>query len=216
MDATPARVAAITAHFSCPVGPVNADVFFEETSYNVQNDGNGCENFFITVNMSTPVHLFYGARFGLEWDCTLFYIRDAWTQNNGHGRLYNGTSPNPNWSDATKVNVSLAGSSCPNIGAGDQGRANIVVDWSNYWQVVHNGKGVNVTAPPGSPPYPAEAELIYIGWRTAGPGCWGKAVNNGSTDIRFVPTLKLMGYDGGIFNYSGSITWHNTSVTVGP
>ena len=70
------------------------DIFFTESNYSVPNDADGCEDFFTTINISTPIELFFGAQFVLEWDCTLFYIRDSWTQDTGYG---GGLQPDWQW-----------------------------------------------------------------------------------------------------------------------
>jgi hypothetical protein len=191
-------------------------VFFEETSYTIPNDGDGCENFFITVNMSTPIELFFAAQFALEYDATLFFIRGAHTQNNGAGKLYNGSDANPNWTLATAVGCNPTGTDYPNIGDGLGGRANFLVDWGNYYHVPF-GFGVNVTAPPSGPP---EGEIVTVSCRTAGSGCWGSATNNGTTYINFSPTVKLVGFLSGAYEYDEhgrTVTFINgTTVQVGP
>jgi hypothetical protein len=166
------------------------------------------------INISAPIELFFAAQFALEWNCSLLELRNGWTQNNGGGRLYNGTSPNPNWTDATAVGINLVGT-CPLSNDGPtQGKANFLVDWGNYYGITRDGEGVNVTAPPGSPPYPAEGELLTVRWRTSGAACYGTTHNTGATDIRFVPTCKITGYKDGAYEYTDPVTWTNTSVTI--
>ena len=215
---TPTITMTVPPPTPTPTPTLITEVFFEETSYVISNDADGCEDFYTTINMTAPIELFFAAQWVLEWDCSLFYIRAAATQNNGAGRLYNGTSPNPNWTLSTAVGCNPTGSGCPNTGSGDGGRANFLVDWGNYYHLP-SGFGVNVTAPPGSPPYPAEGELCTITWRTSGPGCWGSAVNNGSTDIRFAPTMKMVGFLFGAYEYDEhgrTVNWSNSSIQVGP
>jgi len=170
-------------------------VFFTRSGYGVSGEGT---DFYTTINI-TPIELLFAAQFVLEWDCTLFELRTGWTQNSGGGRLYNGTSPNPGWTGATSVGLNPTGDNpqCPDP---KQGRANFLVDWSNY-QHVPSGFGVNVSR---------EGTIVTLGWRTYS----GADFRAGTTDIGFAPTLKLVGFKTGAYDYTRPVAWMDTSVTV--
>ena len=187
-------------------------IFFAESNYQVNGE---VQDFYTSINI-TPVELFFGAQFGLEWDCTLFEMRDGWTRNNGGGRLYNGTSPNPRWTEATQVSVNLGGDnpSCPDP---TQGLAWFVVDWGNYWWVTHDYRpglriGVNVTAPPNAL-FPDEGQIVRIRWRTYGPSS-GTTFKQGTTYISFVPIMKIIGFRDGPYEYTKPVEWIGTKVEV--
>jgi hypothetical protein len=163
------------------------------------------------------VDLFYGGQWVLEWNCSLFQLNAAWTQNNANARgmLYNATSPNPGWTYVTSSGVSLSGDGnpCPNPA---QGNASFMVEWSGYYWVNNPGplghyRGVNVTAPPAGP---AEGRLIRARWQTYGALCGGTTFNSGTTDIGFKPELALTGFLDGAYDYPCPVIWTDTSVTV--
>ena len=187
-------------------------IFFTEANYQVSGE---VQDFYTTINI-TPVELFFGAQFGLEWDCTLFEMRTGWTRSHGGGRLYNGTSPNPGWTRATQVAVNLDGDNnqCPDP---TQGLARFAVDWGNYWWITHDYQpglriGVNVTAPPAGPD---EGQIVRIRWRTYGPSS-GTTFNQGTTDINFIPgnPCKIIGFWNGPYEYTKPVEWTGTKVEV--
>ncbi len=179
-----------------PASMVSYEVFFTESSYSVNGSG---ADFYTTINIS-PIELFFGAQFVLEWDCTLFGIMPGWTQMNGEGQLYNGSSPNPGWNDAASVGVKLKGDNpqCPDP---TQGRANFLIDWGNYVGLTRDGLGVDVTR---------EGTLVTVRWRTYSDSEY----RTGVTDISFAPTLKLVGIDDGAYEYTGTVSWAGTSVAT--
>ena len=174
-------------------------IFFTEADYQLSGEG---EEFYTTINI-TPVELFFGAQFGLEWDCTLFEMETGWTQSDGGGQLYNGTSPNPGWTRATQVAVNLDGdnSQCPDP---TQGLAWFVVDWGNYYGLIERGEGVNMSK---------EGTLLTVKWHTHS----GADFRSGTTGIGFVQKMKAIGYLDGPWEYDEhgiELLWSNTSVTV--
>jgi hypothetical protein len=159
------------------------------------------------------VDYFFAGQFVLVWDCNLFELRTVGTQNNGKGNAYNGSV----WHLANQNAVGLTGTdaTCPNQGTfpvpNAQGRANFLAAWDTYPDT-HNNNGINISAPPSGP---AEAVLSMQLWRTTGAACYGTAANTGTTDIGFVPTLKIVGFkDGKEMEYTDPVAWTNTSVTV--
>ena len=172
------------------------EIYFTETEYQVSGEG---QEFYTTINIS-PIELFYGAQFVLEWDCTLFELDGGWTQNNGHGMLYNGTSPNPTWVKASDVALNPTGNNpqCPDP---KQGRVNFVVEWSDYYGILRDGEGVDVTE---------EGTLLTVRWRTHS----GADFKTGDTDISFAPAMEICGYLDGAWDYTKPVYWHDTSVAV--
>lgn len=168
------------------------EVFFTEPSYGVNGSGT---DFFTTINIS-PIELFFGAQFVLEWDCTLFELLTGWTRNNGHGQLYNGST----WVKATGVGLNPTGNNpqCPDP---TQGRANFLIDWGNYAGLTMDGLGLTATR---------EGTLVTIRWRTYSDS----AYNSGTTGIDFAPTLKLVGIKDGVYEYTGTVGWTDTLVTI--
>jgi len=172
------------------------EIYFTETDYQVSGAG---QEFYTTINI-TPVELFYGAQFVLEWDCTLFELDGGWTQSNGHGYLYNGTSPNPTWVKASEVALNPTGDNpqCPDP---KQGRVNFMVTWDDYYGIAERGMGVDVNR---------EGTLVTLRWRAHS----GADYRTGTTDIRFTPKMKIVGYLIGAYEYTKPVHWHNTSVTL--
>jgi len=173
-------------------GGDNYMVYFTETDYGVSGEA---QDFYTTINI-TPIELFYGAQFVLEWNCSLFEMRTAWTRNNGHGYLHNGSE----WVKASSVGLNRNGENpqCPDP---RQGRVNFLVIWDNYWGIAARGTGINVSR---------EGTLVTIGWRTY----TGADYREGETGIRFVPTCKVGGYLRGSYDYTRPVQWIDTTVEV--
>ena len=87
---------------------------------------------------------------------------------------------------------------CPDL---KQGQVNFLVDWGNYIGLIRDGEGVDVTK---------EGTLVTLGWRTYS----GADFKAGTTDIRFVPTMKITGFLNGAYDYTKPVAWMDTSVTV--
>jgi hypothetical protein len=171
------------------------NIYFTETDYQVSGEG---QEFYTTINI-TPIERFYGAQFVLVWDCTLFEMDTGWTQSKGVARLYNGTSPNPGWTDGVvALNPTGDNPQCPDP---KQGQVKLVVLWSGYIGIVRDGEGVNVTE---------DGTLLTVGWRTHSGGDF----RSGDTDIRFAPEMEICGYLDGGYQYTKPVYWHNTSVAV--
>ena len=139
----------------------------------------------------------------IMWDCTLFEMKTGWTQNNGGGKLYNGTSPHPGWTKASYVGLNPTGNNpqCPDP---SQGRVNFLVDWGNYYGITRRGKGVNVSK---------EGTLLTVKWCTHSEADF----KTGASSIRFTQELKAVGYEYGPWEYDEhgiELLWNNTSVTV--
>jgi len=173
-------------------------VFFTESSYSVSGEGT---DFYTTINI-TPIEVFFAGQFILEWDCTLFELNTGWTQNNGKGRAWNGTQ----WIDANDNSCNLIGEN-PQCSDPKQGRAAFLVAWDNYPDT-HDFDGIDISAPPKGP---AEGVFSVVAWRTLS----GADFSTGSTEIRFMPTTMLVGFeDGDVYYYTRPVMWGNTSVTV--
>jgi hypothetical protein len=171
------------------------NIYFTETDYQVSGEG---QEFYTTINI-TPIERFYGAQFVLVWDCTLFEMDTGWTQSKGVARLYNGTSPNPGWTDGVvALNPTGDNPQCPDP---KQGRVNFVVEWSDYYGIIRDGEGVDVTE---------DGTLLTARWRTHSGGDF----KSGDTDIRFAPEMEICGYLDGGYQYTKPVYWHNTSVAV--
>ena len=183
------------------------EVLFADPSHQVSGESN---EFYTAINIAAPIDLFYAARFDLEWDCTLFQLMKEWTENYGGGRLYNGTSPNPGWTDATAVIISLMGDYITCLDP-SQGRASVKVDWSDYHGIARDELGLNVTVPPKGP---REGTIATIGWRTY----QDIDFKAGTTDIRIMPLRMLIGYKDEPLEYTYPVEmiWQNNSVTVAP
>ena len=190
--ATPGPTSGGTATPGPTSGGDNYMVYFTQTDYGVSGEA---QDFYTTINI-TPIELFYGAQFVLEWDCTLFQMRTAWTRKNGHGYLHNGSQ----WIKASSVGLNPTGDNpqCPDP---EQGRVNFLVIWDNYWGIAARGTGINVSR---------EGTLVTIGWRTY----TGADYREGETGIRFVPTCKVGGYLRGSYDYTRPVTWTGTTVEV--
>jgi len=173
-------------------GGDNYMVYFTQTDYGVSGEA---QDFYTAINI-TPIELFYGAQFVLEWDCTLFEMREGWTRNNGHGYLHNGSQ----WVKASEVGLNPTGDNpqCPDP---KQGLVNFLVVWDDYWGIAARGTGINVSR---------EGTLVTIGWRTYA----GADYREGDTGIRFVPTCKVGGYLRGSYDYTRPVTWTGTTVEV--
>ena len=167
-------------------------IYFTETDYQVSGAG---QEFYTTINI-TPIELFFGAQFVLVWDCTLFELDGGWTQNNGHGYLYNGSE----WVKASEVALNPTGNNpqCPDP---KQGRVNFLVTWDNYYGIAERGMGVDVSS---------EGTLVTLRWLAHS----GADYRTGATDIGFVPKMKIVGYLHGAYEYTKPVHWHNTSVTL--
>jgi hypothetical protein len=195
------------------------DIFFTNTSRTITGP---CVQFWTWINISTPVELFFAGQFLLEWDCNLLELRTTPTQNLGHGRAWNGSE----WFDSDDNALNLLGTDthCPEQGTypspNGQGRSAFLVAWDSYpdthscgpW----SGCGINISAHPNTSL--EEAYWSGLRWRTSGPACYGTTANTGTTDITFRPTLMIVGYADGDYDYYDdhprTITWYNTSVTV--
>jgi len=144
---------------------------------------------------------------------------NAWTQNNGHGSLWNGTA----WVDQVNMVVNPTGDqNCPawthssGMPGGTQGCANFVGTFP-----LTAGDGVDVRLNATIPNL-----LTHIRWRTSGPACWGTSANTGTSDIVFWPRkntgewgegLLLGGSEGGVsfdLEEDYDFIWVNSSVTV--
>ena len=206
---------------------MTVDIFFDAPfGYNVTQDANGCENVDVVVNMSVDptVELFYGAWFRLQWNCTLMKFIDTWVGMTGN--LYNGSA----WHAASSVSGNPTGdiagcnqtAECAAMGGGDQGCANILALWDNYFRITNNGTGINATAAPLS----SEGTLAKLRFKTSGPVgnpcAWGNQLNYGTTDLEFIPNLEIVGYLDGSFYYDDQLggiearafVWQDTTVTV--
>ena len=195
-------------------------IFFTEAAYTATQDGDGCEKFYTTINITAPVDFFCGCQLRLTWDPALFRIDDSWVNSDSgaRGRMYNGSA----WLDSAQPLGNPTGDnpfgkwpcpqSRPKMGDGKQGCANFVVDFNNC--IDKEGNCADMSVPPSGP---AEGTLLTIRWTTSGPGCWGKTANTGTTDIMFIPTL-LCGCSAAAEVYDMEDeyvqTWYNTSVTV--
>jgi hypothetical protein len=196
------------------------DIYFQQNPYNVTQDGDGCETLWVWINITAPLEYFFAAQFLLEWDCNLLELRTAGTQNSGKGNIYNGSgNSTTGWHLANQNAVNLVGLNpqCPEQGTypapNAQGRAAFLAAWDTYPDT-HNGQGINVTAPMSGPP--AEGILSGVRFRTTGPTCYGTTINTGSLNLNFLPTLKIVGYLDGDYDYyaTRNVTWANTSVNV--
>ena len=178
-------------------GGDNYMVYFTQTDYGVSGEA---QDFYTTINI-TPIELFYGAQFVLEWNCSLFEIREGWTRKNGHGYLHNGSQ----WIKASSVGLNPTGEQPPAVDTDcpveRQGRVNFLVIWDNYWGIAARGTGINVSR---------EGTLVTIGWRTY----TGADYREGETGIRFVPTCKVGGYLRGSYDYTRPVQWIDTTVEV--
>lgn len=159
-------------------------------------------NFDLMINISSGAEIpyFYAAQWVLEWNCSLFEIRNVWIAGNAVGRLWNGSE----WIESDYTGCSLTGSN-PQCPVSTQGKSNFLVEWTNHYQLIQNGEGVTV---------PAGVEgtmLNAVRFRTYSGGDF----KTGTTDITFVPTLKTTGYLFGAYDYDqDNVTWTGTSVTV--
>ena len=211
----PTRTPQPTSGGGLPV----AEIFFTEGGYTATQDGDGCERFLTTVNITAPVEFFGVCQFRLMWDAALFKLDHAWVNSNAgaRGRLYNGSAwlgssqPLSNPTGDNPFGQNYCPRERPDMGDGKQGCANFLADFSNLMRA---GNGVNIAVPPSGP---AEATLITIRWTTSGPGCWGTTANTGTTELAFIPTL-MCACSAGAQEYDMEdeyrLTWFNTSVTV--
>ena len=69
-------------------------IFFTETAYTATQDGDGCEKFLTTINITAPVGFLGACQLRLTWDSALFKLDDAWVNSNADakGRVYNGSA----------------------------------------------------------------------------------------------------------------------------
>lgn len=182
------------------------DVYFTESSVNVSGEQT---IFDLTINISSGAEIpyFYGGQFVLEWNCSLFEIRNVYIANNALGHLpwYNVSNGGLlEWTHSLPTGCSLTGSN-PQCLDENQGKSNFVVDFSNFYGIAAWGEGVNI-------PAGMEGTLVdKVRFRTYSGGDF----KTGTTNISIVPYRKLCGFLAGSYDYDlDNITWTGTSVTV--